>query len=74
MECRVAILSEAGVYEFGEADFSMRTIFYNMDDERNINQLEIKRTARQIQTSLFTFHFMYQPLENLKPVRRLPMK
>lgn len=48
VEQKEAILSEAVVKEFREADFDMRTVFYNMDDINagKINQLEIKEESQ----------------------------
>lgn len=47
VESKEAILAEAVVKEFRDADFDMRTIFYNMDDIKNVNQLEIKEESEQ---------------------------
>ena len=47
VEYKEAILAEAVVKEFRDADFDMRTVFYNMDAIENINQLEIKEESKQ---------------------------
>lgn len=57
VESREAILSEAVVREFRDTEFSMRTIFYNMDDERTVNQLEIKEDKKEV-----TDRSIYLPL------------
>ena len=37
-ECHMATMTEATVKDFNGADFTMNTVFYNMDDERTLNQ------------------------------------
>lgn len=39
IECREAVLAETIVKEFRGVDFSMNTLFYNIDEERNLNKL-----------------------------------
>lgn len=47
IECRNAVMTEAVVLDFRGADFSMNTIFYNMDETRNLNQLEVKEQSEK---------------------------
>ena len=42
VESREAVLAEAVVKEFRDTDFSMNTVFYNIDDVRKMNKLEVK--------------------------------
>lgn len=44
IEVREGVFAEAVIVDFRDADFAMNTIFYNMDDERTLNKLEIKET------------------------------
>ena len=41
-ESHEAILTEAVVKDFKNADFTMNTVFYNLDTKRNLNQFEVK--------------------------------
>ena len=45
MESREAIFSETVVKEFRGIDFSMNTFFYNLEEKRNLNQLEVKEES-----------------------------
>lgn len=45
-ECREAVFAETIVKDFRDTDFSMNTVFYNMDEERTLNQLEIREESR----------------------------
>lgn len=47
IECRNAVMTEAVVLDYRGADFSMNTIFYNMDETRNLNQLEVKEQSEK---------------------------
>lgn len=47
VEDREAVYSEAVVKDFRGADFSMNTVFYNIEDTGNINQLERKDNAEE---------------------------
>jgi len=40
-ESHTAIMTEATVKDFNGADFSMNTVFYNIDDRRTLNKFEI---------------------------------
>ena len=40
-ESHIAIMAEATVKDFNGADFSMNTVFYNIDDERTLNNFEM---------------------------------
>lgn len=40
-EIHTAIMTEATVKDFNGADFSMNTVFYNMDDKRTLNNFEL---------------------------------
>lgn len=42
IECREAVFLEAVVKDFRGTDFSMNTVFYNKDESRNMNKLDIK--------------------------------
>ena len=46
VEAREAVFLEAVVKEFKGTDFSMNTVFYNIDEARSINRLEIKEDAK----------------------------
>lgn len=41
LESHTAIMVEATVKDFNGADFSMNTVFYNMDAKRNVNNFEL---------------------------------
>lgn len=40
-ESHTAIMTEATVKDFNDADFSMNTVFYNIDDKRTLNNFEL---------------------------------
>ena len=40
-ESHTAIMTEATVKDFNGADFSMNTVFYNLDDKRTLNNFEL---------------------------------
>ena len=40
-ESYTAIMTEATVMDFNSADFSMNTVFYNIDDRRSLNNFEL---------------------------------
>ena len=40
-ESHTAIMTEATVKDFNGADFSMNTVFYNIDDKRTLNSFEL---------------------------------
>ena len=40
-ESHTAIMTEATVKDFNGADFSMNTVFYNIDDKRTLNNFEV---------------------------------
>ena len=40
-ESHAAIMTEAAVKDFNGADFSMNTVFYNIDDKRTLNNFEL---------------------------------
>ena len=42
VEAREAVYAEAVVKDFRGTDFSMNTVFYNMDDRRSTNKLQIR--------------------------------
>lgn len=42
VECREAVFLEAVVKDFRGTDFSMNTVFYNLDESRDMNKLDIK--------------------------------
>ncbi|MBP3421640.1 MAG: ABC transporter permease [Lachnospiraceae bacterium] len=46
-ESHAAIMTEATVKDFNGADFSMNTVFYNMDDKRTLNQFEIVSESKK---------------------------
>lgn len=46
-ESHEAIFAEAVVKDFKGADFSMNTIFYNLDDERKLNCFEVKEESEK---------------------------
>ena len=41
LESHTAVMVEAAVKDFNGADFSMNTVFYNMDAKRNVNNFEL---------------------------------
>ncbi len=57
VECREAIFVETVVKDFRETDFSMNTFFYNLDEKRNMNKLDIKE-----ENSEWTEKSIYLPL------------
>ena len=56
-ECREAVFTEAVVKDFRATDFSMNTLFYNKDESRNMNKLEIKEEKAEM-----TENSIYLPL------------
>ncbi len=57
VECREAVFLEAVVNDFRGTDFSMNTMFYNIDEFRDINKLEIKEESVEM-----TEQSIYLPL------------
>ncbi len=49
VECREAVFTEATVEKFRNSDFSMNILFYNKEQPRNINKLEVQE-ERKLQT------------------------
>lgn len=47
IESHEAIFSEAVVKEFKNADFSMNTVFYNFDTERNLNRYDVIEESKK---------------------------
>ncbi len=47
-ECREAVFAEAVVKDFRGTDFSMSTLFYNIDDSRDMNKLDIKEEKAEL--------------------------
>jgi len=47
-ESREAVFAEAVVKDFRATDFSMNTLFYNKDESRNMNRLDIKEEKAEI--------------------------
>ncbi len=47
-ECREAVLLEAVVKDFRATDFSMNTMFYNKDESRDMNKLDIKEEKSEL--------------------------
>jgi len=48
VESREAVFAEAVVKDFRATDFSMNTLFYNKDESRNMNRLDIKEEKTEI--------------------------
>lgn len=46
-ESREAVFLESVVQDFRGTDFNMNTVFYNMDEDRQMNELELKETAAE---------------------------
>ena len=46
IESYTAIMTEATVKDFNGADFSMNTVFYNIDDKRTLNNYELVRESK----------------------------
>lgn len=57
VECREAVFLEAVVNDFRGTDFSMNTMFYNIDEFQDINKLEIKEESVEM-----TEQSIYLPL------------
>ncbi len=57
IDCREAIFSEAVVKEFRDTDFSMHTLFYNIEDVRKLNRLEVREEGQSV-----TDNAIYLPL------------
>ncbi len=57
VEYREAVLSEAVIKDFRGTDFSMNTLFYNIDDPRDMNRLDIKEEKTEL-----TENSIYLPL------------
>ncbi len=47
-ECREAVFAEAVVKDFRGTDFSMSTLFYNIDESRDMNKLDIKEEKAEL--------------------------
>ena len=47
VECREAVFLEAVVKDFRGTDFSMNTVFYNKDEFRDMNKLDIKEESAE---------------------------
>ena len=45
-ESHTAIMTEATVKDFNDADFSMNTVFYNIDDKRTLNNFELMSESK----------------------------
>ena len=48
VESREAVFAEAVVKDFRATDFSMNTLFYNKDESRNMNRLDIKEEKAEM--------------------------
>ena len=48
VECREAVFAEAVVKDFRATDFSMNTLFYDKDEYRNMNRLDIKEEKTEM--------------------------
>ncbi len=46
-ECHKAVMTEATVKDFNGADFTMNTVFYNMNDERTLNHFVLIRESEK---------------------------
>ena len=57
VECREAVFLEAVVKDFRGTDFSMNTVFYNKDESRDMNKLDIKEERTES-----TGQLIYLPL------------
>lgn len=53
VECREAVFAEAVVKDFRATDFSMNTLFYNKDEYRNMNRLDIKEESEILDNSIY---------------------
>lgn len=49
VEARPAVYAEAVVRDFRGTDFDMNTVFYNMDEERSVNLLDVREQAADAQ-------------------------
>ncbi len=48
-ESRQAVYTEAVVRDFRGTDFDMNTVFYNIDDERRVNRLDVCEAAAEVE-------------------------
>lgn len=48
VECRCAVFLEAIVEDFRGTDYSMNTVFYNKDESRDMNKLDIKEERTEL--------------------------
>lgn len=48
VECHMAVFTEVTVKDFNGADFAMNTVFYNIEDERTLNNYEIVSECENI--------------------------
>ncbi|MDE6252791.1 MAG: ABC transporter permease [Lachnospiraceae bacterium] len=53
IESHEGILTDAVIEEFRGVDFSIRTIFYNMDDVRNLNRFEVNEKGEEQNNSIY---------------------
>lgn len=48
VESHQAVYTEAVVRDFRDTDFDMNTVFYNIDDERSVNRLDVSEESAEI--------------------------
>lgn len=54
LESHTAVMVEATVKDFNGADFSMNTVFYNMDAKRNVNNFElVSESKNDVENSIY---------------------
>ena len=53
-ECHKAIMTEATVKDFNGADFTINTMFYNMDDERTLNHFVlVSESEKEVENPIY---------------------
>lgn len=61
VECRKGVFTTAVIKDFRDTDFSMNTVFYNMDEERNLNQFFIKEgSSKKLDTPIYVPFYVAQ--------------
>lgn len=58
VEKHEGIFKTVTVREFADSDFDMNTVFYNLDEERTLNRLEVTESSPQSDSSVYIPIFM----------------
>lgn len=64
LEMEEGIFTSAVIKEFRGVDFSMNTMFYNLDDFRRLNRFEMVEEKQEIMLPLFMCHCLWHSLDS----------